>query len=376
MHLDILNAMPDAVVVSDRDGRLQYVNRMTCELFGYEEASLVGRPVDVLLPMRYRLLHGAHRDAYAAAPRARPMGVGLDLLGLKKDGTEFPVDISLAPFSLGGDACVVVAIRDITERRRMEQRERQLKQAEEEVRHRDEMLAIASHELRAPVGSLQLQVGVLYRTAGAAVTELNTMRDRMGGAAAELTAMRERMGKVERHSRRLARLIQELLDVSNTSFGEMPLKLEDADLAELTREAVDGLRDDVERTGSAVKLEADAPVPGRWDPVRMEQIIANLVMNAAKFGEGKPITVRVDGDGLRARVTVTDQGVGIAAKDQERIFERFERAALAGTVGLGLGLYIARRLVEAHGGAIRLQSTVGVGSTFTVDVPRATSVTT
>jgi signal transduction histidine kinase len=112
-------------------------------------------------------------------------------------------------------------------------------------------------------------------------------------------------------------------------------------------------------------------VSGRWDPLRIEQVIGNLLLNASKFGEGKPITITVEGDPDQARVVVTDRGIGISPPDQARVFERFERAVAAGSVvGLGLGLYIARQIVEAHGGRIELQSAIGEGSTFIVELPR------
>jgi PAS domain S-box-containing protein len=367
---ELLDLMPDAIIVSGPDGTMEYVNRMTETVFGYVRAELVGKQLEVLVPSRLRTAHRSHRDTYFAAPRVRPMAVGLQLTGLRKDGTEFPVEISLAPFSFNAGTYAVAAVRDVTERKQLEEQARQLAKAEQEIRERDQVLTIASHELRAPVGSMQLQVGMMKRAAIEAADELNRLRERMGSTAAELNGMRERMGKVERHSRRLARLIDDLLDASVK--GPLSLKLEDADLAELVHEAVDSLRDEVERTGSRVMLETGTPVVGRWDPTRVEQVIANLVLNAAKFGEGKPITVSVNGDSEYGRFAVVDRGIGIAPEDQERIFGRFERAVAAGGVlGLGLGLFIARQIVEAHGGAIFLKSAPGSGSSFTVELPRA-----
>ncbi len=145
------------------------------------------------------------------------------------------------------------------------------------------------------------------------------------------------------------------------------------DLADLVREVVDGFREEVERHGSRLSLTvSETPVIGRWDATRVEQVVANLVLNAAKFGAGKPIAITVAGDDERGRLTVTDQGLGIKPEDQARIFGRFERVeAPGGALGLGLGLFIASQIVHAHGGDIHLESTVGVGSTFTVDLPRA-----
>jgi PAS domain S-box-containing protein len=371
MDLAVLEFLPDAIVVIGSDGSIRYVNRVAEQLFGYDRVALAGRPLDALIPARFRGAHRGHLREYLAAPRLRPMGIGLQLMGLRKDGTEFPVDISLAPYESGSEMLTIAAVRDVTERKRFEERERQLEKAEEEIRERDEILTIASHELKAPVGSLQLQVGLLKRVATGTANDISTVRQAMGKTAGELESMRERMGKVERHARRLARLIEQLLDASHIRGGRFPLKLEETDLADLTRETVGVLRDDVEGSGSTLTLAASGPVVGHWDPIRVEQVIANLLLNAAKFGRGNPITVSVEGDDHRGRVSVKDEGIGIAPEDHERIFLPFERAVEAGGVmGLGLGLYITQQIVRAHGGTITLESVAGVGSTFRVELPR------
>ena len=149
------------------------------------------------------------------------------------------------------------------------------------------------------------------------------------------------------------------------------LHLEPLDLAEVAREAVSHFRDELERSGSAIAVAAGAPVRGDWDHLRIEQVLIKLVANAIKFGQGKPITVAVEATSDTARVAVSDRGIGIAPEHQDRVFGRFERAVpFQNFGGLGLGLYIAREIVEAHGGTIRVQSAPGSGSTFTVELPR------
>ena len=369
--VELLDSLPDAVIVCDRSGTIRYANRRTAALLGFDPQALIGRPLSVLMPDRFRLRHAAALDVYFAAPRVRPMGIGLDLTALRSDGRELPVDIALAPMRLGDEACAIAVIRDVSERRALEQRERELRAAESEIRHRDEVLAIASHELRTPVGSMRLQTTMLERVAKEAASELRAIHEHTGVASGELTAIGDRVRKLEGYTRRLGRLIDQLLDSAHVRYGNLPLKVEDADLAELTREAVASLREEIERSGSPVTVQAVAPVRGRWDPIRIEQVIANLLLNATKFGEGKPIEVTVEADPRAARVAVHDHGAGIAPEDQQRIFEQFERAVAAGgALGLGLGLYIARQIVAAHGGQISVSSAIGAGSTFTLDLPR------
>jgi PAS domain S-box-containing protein len=358
VDFSLLDSVPDAMIIADDNGVIVHASAGAERLFGWPPSELVGQPVEVLLPARFRQLHQVHRAGYHAAPRTREMGLGLELSGLRRDGVEFAAEISLAPLEVDGRPCVVAAVRDVTERKRLEERARLLRKAEEEVRERDEFLSIASHELRTPVTALQLQLQTLQRAAHRSGEPLpRTLEGKFDG--------------LERQVRRIGVLVAELLDVSRIRSGRLELALEDADLSELARDTALQVRDEIERTGSRLILDL-SPTPGAFDRSRIEQVITNLLANAAKFGQGKPVVLHVAPDGERARIRVVDRGIGIRAEDQERVFERFERAVPSRHFGgLGLGLYVARQIVEAHRGEIRIESAPGVGTTVTVLLPRA-----
>jgi signal transduction histidine kinase len=236
---------------------------------------------------------------------------------------------------------------------------RLLGEAHHAARVREEFLAVASHELRGPLGTLRFAVQLL-------------LRDHRSGSARSPEA---RLRIVERQADRLVRLGDALLDVSRITAGRLELTREETDLAALAREASARIAAEAADAGSALVCEAPDPVVAFVDDARLEQVIQNLLSNAVKYGSGKPIRITVRVADGRAHIEVADQGIGIAPADQARIFGRFERAVSARNyAGLGLGLWIARHIVEAHGGAIRVTSAMGVGSTFDVELPLAPSV--
>lgn len=358
VDFSLLESVPDAIVIVDDEGNVLFVNKVAEQLFGYAREAVVGRPIEVLLPARFRTMHQVHREGYTAAPRTRPMGLGLDLSGLRDDGSEFPAEISLAPFEIDGRTCICAAVRDVTDRKKIEERARLYRKAQAEVRERDEFLSIASHELRTPVTALQLQLQLLQRTAQRSIEQLPQL-------------LEDKIEALERQTKRISILVNELLDVSRMRLGRLELRYELLDLVDLVRETVNHLRADLERSGSTLEIDLRGPATGRYDRLRMEQVLTNLLVNAAKFGQGRPISVRVEADPVQARLSVADRGIGIDPEAQERVFDRFERAVASEHFGgLGLGLYIARQVVGAHGGEIRVESAPGVGSTFTVVLPR------
>jgi len=219
------------------------------------------------------------------------------------------------------------------------------------VRVREDFLSVAGHELRTPLTSLKLQLHLLERSRP---THLSEPRLRAMGRQVE----------------RLESLVTSLLDVGRLSEGRLSLELGDVELHALTREVLGRLAEVFERAGCEVHLEAPVPVHGRWDAQRLDQVLVNLLTNAAKYGAGRPVHVRVEEAGAFARLTVRDEGIGIAPEALPRIFGRFERAVSDSQYGgLGLGLYISRQLVEAMGGRVYVESRLAEGATFTVELP-------
>lgn len=232
-------------------------------------------------------------------------------------------------------------------------------QSLEAVRLRDEFLSVASHELNTPMAALMLSLE------GLGTPDPDLQLDAQG--MVHVAKLAERQGK------RLTKLIGDLLDVTRLSRGALELHREEVELGTLVREVVARYKPELERAGCEVQLRLgrQGRVTGAWDPMRLDQVVLNLVANAAKFGARKPIEIEVEGGEEKARLSVTDHGIGVDPSQQERIFSRFERGVSSHHyAGLGLGLYICRRIVESHGGTISVESQPGQGATFVVELPR------
>jgi signal transduction histidine kinase/CheY-like chemotaxis protein len=248
---------------------------------------------------------------------------------------------------------VAAAVVRLEADRRAEEERVKAAQAQEAVRLRDEFLALVAHELKTPLTSLQLQ--------------MQSLAARMDALDGKLAL---KVGRATRSTDRLSALIENLLDVSRLTNGWLDLQPELIDLSEVAAEVVDRIRPEAEEAGCEIRIHAAPRVSGHWDRLRIEQVLMNLLSNAIRHGAGFPIEVRVALVGACAEISVTDRGPGIEAKDVTRIFERFERAtSMRHYGGLGLGLYIAREVVQAHGGSVQVQSEPGRGAQFRVRLP-------
>jgi PAS domain S-box-containing protein len=238
---------------------------------------------------------------------------------------------------------------------------RAYREARDAIRLRDDFLSIAGHELRTPLTALQLQL----QSVDAAFER--------GQVAADPERWGTRVHKTVSHAHRLQRLIDELLDVSRITSGRLVLEREETDLAELWREVIERYAGESARAGSPVSFETAGPTAGRWDRARIDQVLTNLLSNAVKYGAGKPVRVTLEGRDGVVRTTVRDEGIGIDPAAQARMFGRFERAVSERHYGgFGLGLWIVRELVEAHGGKVGFESEPGRGSTFWIELPTGT----
>ena len=359
---ELLESTPDGIVMVNPTGHIVIANSQAERLFGYDSGGMRGMSVDLLLPERYRHAHVAHRSNYFVQPRKRAMGSGLDLAGLRCDGTEFPIEISLSPLRTEETAFVMSAIRDISERKRFERalQEKNLELASaNEAKNR--FLASMSHELRTPLNAIIGFTGtLLMRLPGPLTVDQETQLRTVQGSARHLLA-----------------LINDLLDVAKIEAGKAVLSIEPVDLAALLREVSATLLPQARAKGLALNVRVpDAAAMLESDRRIVSQIVINLIGNAIKFTEAGAIdlNLRLLPEAGGAEIDVDDSGIGIAVDDQAKLFGAFSRVNLArtrGTEGTGLGLHLSQKLAVLLGGSIEFHSELGRGSRFTLRLPGA-----
>jgi PAS domain S-box-containing protein len=360
----LLETVPDAIVMVNSAGRIVLANGQAEELFGYKKKELLGKPVKILLPERFRKGHVARRTGYFAASKNRALGGGLELFACRKDGTEFPVEISLSRLQMGKDT----AIRDITAqeklaaqlRARNEELEQQNRRIQQANRLKSEFLANMSHELRTPLNGI--------------IGFAEIMHDgRVGPISDE---HKEYLSDVLVSAKHLLQLINDILDLAKVEAGKMELSPGPIDPEILVREVCEIVRTLATRKRIKLKAEIDPALTGIVADARsLKQVLYNYLSNAVKFtpDDGR-VTIRVKSeDEDQFRIEVEDTGIGIGAEELGRLFFEFQQLdASAGKKysGTGLGLALTKRIVEAQGGKVGVTSLSGKGSVFYTSLPR------
>jgi PAS domain S-box-containing protein len=350
---NLLESAPDAMVIVDDDGCIAIVNGQTESMFGYSRDEMLGEKIEFLLPERIRSKHTGHRALFASNPDLRPMGEGLDLLGRRKDGSEFPVEISLSPVKSAGASYVSSVIRDVTERKRMEQEIIAARQSAERANKANSaFLAAASHDLRQPVQALSLLNGALRRT----VKDERAL-EMIKNQEHSLTAM--------------TNLLNSLLDISRLDAGAITPDFEEFPMQRL----IDRFSAEFGRQAQHKSLEFEAigcDAIVRSDPNLLAEIIQNLVSNAIRYTDKGSVKLVCDVSQGECHVRVQDTGIGIEPDQLEEIFREFHQVKSRGATneGFGLGLAIVRRLANLLEHRVTVDSQPGVGSRFSVVVPQ------
>lgn len=350
----LLESAPDAMVIVDDKGKISIANGQAEEMFGYSRDEMLGQPVEMLLPERLRKGHVQHRDTFSAEPRLRPMGLDRELLAMRKDGSEFPVEISLSPVQSEAGNFVSSVIRDVTERKRMED---EIIAARQEALRANKansaFLAAASHDLRQPVQALSLLNGALRRT----VKDERAL-EMIDSQEHSLTAM--------------TNLLNSLLDISRLDAGAVSPELEEFPVQRL----IDRLSDEFARQAQHVGLEFSSSSCSsviNSDPNLLAEIIQNFVSNAIRYTSEGSVKLECSARDGNCIIAVTDTGIGIEPDQLDEIFREFHQCKSPGASkeGFGLGLAIVKRLSDLLGLTIKVASEVGKGSTFSVAIPIA-----
>ena len=364
---ELLESAPDAILELDQDGRIVLLNHMAEQLFGYSREEMLGLTVEALVPEAARGAHQRHRARYLSHPVTRPMGSGLKLEARRKDGSHFPVEISLSSVESGGGSRVTTIIRDITERRQMESRLRATEEkyirelelrnweAERANQLKTEFLGNMSHELRSPLHTV---IGFTQLLAEEKEGPLNEKRF---------------LSHIRNDSVHLLDLINDLLDLSKIEAGRLELRYEVFPIDAVIAEAIASVRPRAAAKSLNIETGISISTPVCADRLRFKQILHNLLTNAIKFTpDGGRVRVQAAESERLAEISVSDTGIGIPEDQQQAVFDKFYqvRAGIqGGSEGTGPGLAITKRLVDQHGGSLWLKSEPGSGTCFTFTIP-------
>jgi PAS domain S-box-containing protein len=354
----IVEHVVDGIISIDERGTIVTFNRAAERIFGYPRQAVIGRNVRVLMPEPYHGEHDGYLANYRHSGEARIIGIGREVTGRRSSGEVFPMELAVSEFHSAGERFYTGIVRDITERKRMEDALREnLQELAEGDRQKNEFLAMLGHELRNPLAPMRNALHIMKSAQATA-----TMRDRGRDI-------------IERQLDQLVRLVDDLLDVSRIVRGKVELQAAVIDLREPVRRALETAQPVLDAHGHQAQVSMpDAPVWVQGDLVRLSQVVANLLTNAAKYtGLDGQISLALRQEGDAAVISVQDTGIGIPPQLLPRIFDLFvqgDRTPERAQGGLGIGLTLVKRLVELHGGSVRVESGAArPGSEFVVQLP-------
>jgi PAS domain S-box-containing protein len=346
----IVACSDDAIISTNLDGSITSWNPAAERMFGFTSAEVLGKSIRLVIPPELQ----DEEDFVLSRIRGGGQVDHFETVRQTKDGRRLNISLTVSPIrDVHGNVIGASKIaRDVTEKKKLEQdRLVALRRLSESLAGRDEFIAVAAHELRNPLNGLTLLMRLLEKTLAEAGSSQRNLAERS----------KSQLG-------RLSSLVDRLLDVTRIRFGTFDLYRQTFDLNDLVREVAGR----TEYSGASFSVRLGPPIMGNWDRLRIDQVVTNLVTNAIKYGMEKPVLIAASEDSDHAIISVRDHGKGLSPEDQARIFERFgpvgERSH---NRGLGMGLWITRQIVEAHGGTINVESELGQGSVFTVRLPLA-----
>jgi PAS domain S-box-containing protein len=383
-NLAIFNHATMGIVVVNSKGEIQSINPYALKLFGYSSDELITKPIEMLIPGRFHHKHEHHRDAYIHKPKSRPMGLGMDLFALKKDGTEFPVEVSLGIYKNSGDDNVIAFINDISIRKKAEEEIKKLNdELESTVEQRTKQLTNALHQLERSKEELsqllekekelnELKSNFVSMASHEFRTPLSTVLS--SAYLIEKYASSDDQPKREKHLQRIISSVNMLTDILNDFLsvgkieeGKIQVRLSEVNIKSTISTIVEEIKNNLKKN-QQISYQHQGSPEVMIDSSLLKHIVMNLISNASKFSpENTCIEMRTSNVGKMVTLSVKDHGIGISEIDQKHLMERFFRGSNASNVqGTGLGLHIVSKYAELLNGHVTYKSELGKGTEFVI----------